>query len=147
MAMKQLKTMNTATRLKLCNRTLGFVLILMLASGIELEATSGIYVWSVWLHIILGVLLTVLSCYHIFLHYRRSNWFFRFAKNRYNITRVLWWIFLLTIVSGLVATFVWLGDNWHSHFGAIHGKIGFLMVILALIHSVRNMRKKKRCLL
>ena len=35
--------MNTASRLKLCNRTLGFVLLLMLVSGIQLEATSGVY--------------------------------------------------------------------------------------------------------
>lgn len=145
MAMKQLKTMNTATRLKLCNRTLGFVLIMMLASGIQMEATSGIYTWSVWVHINLGIMLTGLSCYHIFLHYRRSNWFARFAKSRNTVTRVLWWVFLLTVVSGMVATFIWLGDNRHSHFGAVHGKIGFLMVILAVIHAVRNMRKKKRC--
>lgn len=136
--------MNTASRLKLCNRTLGFVLILMLASGIQLEATSGIYAWSVWVHIILGILLTILSYYHIYLHYRRSNWFARFAKNRNSVTRILWWVFLLTAVTGVVATAIWLDGNKHSHLGAVHGKIGFLMVIVALIHAVRNIKKKHR---
>ncbi len=130
--------MNTASRLKLCNRTLGFVLLLMLVSGIQLEATSGVYTWSVWVHIILGILLTILSCYHIFLHYRRSNWFARFARNRKAVTRILWWVFLLTVVSGIVATILWLDGSLHSHFGGVHGKIGFLMVLMAVIHVARK---------
>lgn len=130
--------MNTASRLKLSNRTLGFVLLLMLVSGIQLEATSGVYGWSVWVHIILGILLTILSCYHIFLHYRRSNWFARFARNRKAVTRILWWVFLLTVVSGIVATILWLDGNLHSHFGGVHGKIGFLMVLMTVIHVARK---------
>lgn len=136
--------MNTASRLKLCNRSLGFVLLLTLASAIQLEATSGIYTWSVWVHIVLGLLLTILACRHIYLHYRRSNWFARFASNRNAVTRVLWWLFLLTAVSGLIATGIWLDGNEHSYLGAVHGKIGFLMVIAAIIHLARNIRKKKR---
>lgn len=142
--MKNGKTMNAATRLKRCNRTLGLVLILILASGIQLEATSGQYAWAVCVHIILGILLIVLSGYHIFLHYRRSNWFARFAKNRNSVTRILWWVFLLTAVSGLAASIIWLDGNPHSHLGAIHGKIGFLMVILTIIHVVRHKRKMKK---
>lgn len=34
---------NPASRLKICNRTLGITLLLMLVSGIQLEATSGRY--------------------------------------------------------------------------------------------------------
>lgn len=44
------KIMNAALRLKLCNRTPGIILLLMLISGIQLEATSGIYAWSVWVN-------------------------------------------------------------------------------------------------
>lgn len=133
--------MNTALRLKRCNHRLAFLLLITLASGIQLEATSGRYTWSVWLHIVLGILLTVLCAYHIFLHYRKSNWFARFAKNRNTVTRILWWIFLLTTVSGIAATIIWLDGNQHSHFGAVHGKIGFLMVLFAIIHAARNKRK------
>ena len=94
----------TAARLKRCNRSLGLTLLLILASGIQLEATSGRCAWSVWVHIILGVALTALSLYHIYLHYRTDNWFARFARNRNTVTRILWWVFLLTTVSGLAAT-------------------------------------------
>lgn len=135
---------NPSSRLKLCNRTLGITLLLMLASGIQLEATSGRYPWSVWVHIILGILLTVLSLYHIYLHYRKSNWFTQFAKNRNASTRILWWVFLLTAVTGIGATISWLADNQHTPLGGVHGKIGFLMVIIAIIHAVPHIRKKKR---
>lgn len=136
--------MNTASRLKICNRSLGFVLILILVSGIQLEATSGQYAWSVWVHIVLGILLIVFSAYHILLHYRRSNWFARFARNRNAVTRVLWWIFLLTAATGIVATIVWLDGNLHSRLGAVHGKVGFLMALAAIVHVVKNIRRKKR---
>lgn len=72
--------MNTVEKLKINDKSLGFTLILMLASGMQLEATAGSYAWSVWVHIVFGTLLTVLSICHIYLHYRFSNWFVRFAK-------------------------------------------------------------------
>lgn len=135
--------MTPAERLKACDKTLGIVLIVMLASGIQLEATSGRYAWSVWAHIALGIVLTVLSVWHIYLHYRWSDWFARFRKNRNRSTRILWWIFLLTAVTGIIATAVWLATHEHSHIGAIHGKIGFLMVIVGVIHAVGHKHKRK----
>lgn len=135
--------MNNATRLKICDGWLGRILILILASGIQLEVTSGKYAWSVWVHIVLGIILTVLSCYHIYLHYKTGNWFVRFAKNKNVVTRILWWIFLLTAVTGIIATFAWIGHDGHMPIGGIHGKIGFLMVIFGIIHAVRHIRKRK----
>lgn len=132
--------MKTAQKLKLCNRTLASILVLILASGVQLEATSGKYGWSVWFHIILGILLCVLSCYHIYLHYKFGNWFSRFAKNRNAVTRILWWIFLLTMVSGVAATVVWIGGHGHSPLGGIHGKIGFLMAIAAIFHVGKHIK-------
>ena len=67
----------------------------------------------------------------------------RFAKNRNKVTRVLWWVFLLTAVSGIAATIQWIVEGGHSPIGGVHGKIGFLMVIIAVIHAVRQ-RKKTR---
>ncbi len=126
--------MTTASKLKICNLSLGITMLLMLASGIQLEATSGRYAWSVWVHIALGIVLIALSLRHIILHYRFSNWFARFAKNRNRTTRILWWAFLLTALSGVGATILWLATPVHSHLGAVHGKLGFLMVTVAIIH-------------
>lgn len=135
--------MTPAERLRLCDRILGIVLIVMLVSGIQLEATSGRYAWSVWAHIALGIVLIALSCRHIYLHYKWVNWFARFAKNKNTVTRVLWWVFLLTAVTGIIATVVWLVGHDHSPIGAIHGKIGFLMVIVGVIHALGHKHKRK----
>ena len=136
--------MNTVEKLKINDKSLGFTLILMLASGMQLEATAGSYAWSVWVHIVFGTLLTILSICHIYYHYRFSNWFARFAKNRNTTTRVLWWMFLLTVISGLAATIQWLVENGHSPIGGVHGKIGFLMVIVAIIHAAKHIRQRKQ---
>ncbi len=136
--------MNTALKLRICNRGLGATIILMLASGIQLEVTSGRYAWSVWTHIILGLVLSVLSFYHIYLHYRFCNWFSRFARNRNAVTRILWWVFILTAISGVAATVIWLDGGIHSHIGAVHGKIGFLMVAFAAIHIFRHLHSRRK---
>lgn len=130
--------MKTATKLKLCNRWLGGIIFVILLSGIQLETTSSGYVWSVWIHIILGIALTILALYHIYLHYKFTNWFSRFARNRNKATRILWWIFLLSMASGIAATVHWLTAGTHSPLGGIHGKIGFLMVAAAIVHAMRH---------
>lgn len=63
------------------------------------------------------------------------NWFSRFAKNRNKGTRILWWVLLLTVATGVAATVVWLVDGGHTPLGGIHGKIGFLMVLAGIIHA------------
>ena len=70
--------------------------------------------------------------------------FARFAKNRNMLTRVLWWTFLLTVVTGFAATVGWLDGFNHSTLGGVHGKIGFLMVALGIVHAVRHLRQKHR---
>ena len=135
--------MKTASKLKLCNKSLGLLLVLMLVSGVQLEATSGKYPWSVWMHIMLGTLLCILVGYHIYLHYKSTNWFSRFAKNPNKVTRVLWWIFPLTAISGVAATAVWFGGA-HTPLGGVHGKIGFLMAVVAIIHIASHKEKYKR---
>lgn len=52
--------MNTAEKLKICNKLLEVTVILMLVSGIKLEATAGKHIWTVWIHIGLGTIITIL---------------------------------------------------------------------------------------
>lgn len=65
--------MNKTTKFKMCNRWLAVIMLLIFISGLQLEVTSGMYQWSVWVHIFLGLVLTILSLYHIFLHYRKKQ--------------------------------------------------------------------------
>lgn len=132
--------MKPATKLKISSKSLGIALLLTLASGIQLEVTSGRDTWAVWLHIALGIIVTVLSFYHIYLHYRRTNWFARFARNPRTVTRILWWTFLLTLLTGLATTAVWVDGFRHTPLGGVHGKIGYLMFIFAIIHLISHHR-------
>ena len=84
--------------------------------------------------------MAALSFYHIYLHYRRTNWFARFARNPRTVTSILWWTFLLTLLSGLAATAVWLDGFSHTPLGGVHGKIGYLMFIFVIIHLISQHR-------
>lgn len=133
--------MNTAAKLKVCDKLLGVSLVLILVSGIQLEATGGSESMG-WIHIGLGLILTALSVWHIYLHYRFTNWFSRFVRNSNTSTRILWWLFILTVLSGVVASVHWIASAYiHSTVGGVHGKIGFLMALAAIVHVGRHRRK------
>ncbi|MDD6313492.1 MAG: hypothetical protein PUA78_00530 [Porphyromonadaceae bacterium] len=56
------------------------------------------------------------------------------------MTRILWWITLLTLVTVVIATGHWLTSFTHSSIGGVHGKLGFMMIILCLCHIVKRIR-------
>ena len=72
-----------------------------------------------------------LSGWHIWLHFGKSNWFTRFHRQKSRLTRILWWATLATLASGIIATAHSLGSFTHGHIGGVHGKLGFLMIILS----------------
>lgn len=53
---------------------------------------------------------------------------------------MLWWISLFTLATGLASSLDCLGSGIHGHIGAIHGKIGFLMILLVVGHIVKRMK-------
>lgn len=132
--------MTKKEKLKLCNWLLLISTIAILASGIELEIIHGSSNLSVVLHIIIGVIFEALAIWHIFLHFGNRNWFLSFSKLKKPVTRILWWLFILTVVSGLVALFHWGGTLAHSPIGGIHGKIGFVMIAVAIGHICKRFR-------
>lgn len=112
----------------------------ILASGIQLEATGSSSVDWVWIHIVVGTFFMALGFLHIYIHLGASNWFSRFHKLKSPVTRILWWITLLTLVTVVIATGHWLGSFTHSSIGGVHGKLGFMMIILCLCHIVKRIR-------
>jgi hypothetical protein len=129
--------MKNASKLKLCDWALLPVMSLILASGIQLEVTGGAERWAVWVHIALGLVLMALAIWHVYLHYRRSNWFARFSRNRHVATKILWWLFVVTALTGIAAMIHWFDGYSHSPLGGVHGKLGFAMAIVAVLHVVR----------
>lgn len=112
----------------------------ILASGIQLEATGSSSVDWVWIHIVVGTFFMALGFLHIYIHFGASNWFSRFHKLKSPVTRILWWITLLTLVTVVIATGHWLTSFTHSSIGGVHGKLGFMMIILCLCHIVKRIR-------
>ncbi|MBO4966041.1 MAG: hypothetical protein J6C81_07240 [Muribaculaceae bacterium] len=69
-----------------------------------------------------------------------GNWFRKFSKIKSPVTRILWWLFLITVLSAIVALVHWLGTYAHSPVGGVHGKIGFLMIAVAIGHTIKRIK-------
>ena len=140
--------MKKITKLKVCNWGLLSLTTAILISGIQLEATHSNGLTSVWIHILTGVLFMGMAAYHVYLHFGKSNWFLKFRKQKSQVTRILWWIALVTLVSGVAAMVHWVTTFTHSSIGGVHGKLGFLMIILSIGHIIKRIkffkRKKKK---
>ena len=132
--------MNKIAKLKTCDWSLLLLIIAILTSGIYLEATDSSGFTAVWVHIIVGLLFFILIACHIFLHFGNSNWFARFHKLKSQFTRILWWVSLITLISGIVACIHWLVTFSHSPVGGVHGKLGFLMIILCFCHIWKRIK-------
>ena len=142
--------MKKITKLKICNWSLLSLTIAILISGIQLEATHSIGLTSVWIHILIGVLFIGMVAYHVYLHFGRCNWFSKFRKQKSQVTRILWWVALVTLVSGVAAMIHWITTFTHAPIGGVHGKFGFLMIILSIGHIAKRIKffrsKKKTAL-
>ena len=123
----------------LCNWSLLVATAAILISGIQLEVTHSSGDLSVWIHIIIGLLFMALVGIHIFLHFGRSNWFAKFSKLKSQATRILWWMTIITLITGIATAVRWIVTNTHSPLGGIHGKLGFLMIILSIFHIVNRL--------
>ena len=142
--------MKKITKLKICNWSLLAFTFAILISGIQLEATHSIGLTSVWIHILIGVLFIGMVAYHVYLHFGRCNWFSKFRKQKSQVTRILWWVALVTLVSGVAAMIHWITTFTHAPIGEVHGKFGFLMIILSIGHIAKRIKffrsKKKTAL-
>lgn len=91
------------------------------------------------LHVVVALPFMCLIIRHIYLHFQWKKWLTKFSKLK-GPTRILWWLYLLTFLSG-IATFIhWLIENEHSPLGGIHGKIGFLMIAFAIGHTIKRLK-------
>ena len=135
--------MTKVHKLKICDWTLAILLPIVLASSIQLEATSSSGIFPVILHIIVALPFICLIVWHIFLHFQWKKWLTKFSNLKVP-TRILWWLYILALVSGIVAFIHWLIESGHSTLGGIHGKIGFLMIALAIGHTIKRIKFFRR---
>ena len=136
--------MKKITKLKICDWSLLILTIAILTSGIQLEATHSSGLTSVWIHIITGLSFACLVAYHIYLHFGNSNWFSKIHNQKNQLTRILWWVSLITFITGIIASVHWLTTFNHAPIGGVHGKLGFLMVLLSMGHIIKRIKFFKR---
>lgn len=127
------------------NLALSALGILMLASGIMLETLHGQSLWfpfdvCAWLHAAVSLVFFILAVCHIHLHWGKvSRWLSGFRNTRRKPVKVLFVLSLLTFATGIAAVVAHVVHG-HTTLGGVHGKIGFVMALLALFHVVRRRR-------
>lgn len=132
--------MTKKTKLKLCDWSLLFLTVVILASGVQLEINpTGENVW-VWAHIVIGTLFISGIFWHISLHKSAKKRVEAKTRNHRDKHAVMGVSFLLTLLSGVVATCHWIGTYLHSTIGGVHGKFGFLLILAVIFHIVKHKR-------
>ena len=136
---------------RICNWFLLVLAILMLASGIQMEATAGadflgisFPVYMVF-HVVVAILMTAAIIWHIWLHFSWKEWVKRFSSLKRRDTKILAIVAALVPMSGILALLVLLFNGMQHHgVGGLHGKIGFAFLVVGIYHIVRRIRFFKR---
>lgn len=132
--------MKKVIKLKICDWSLLFLSVVIFASGLQLEINpGGQWIW-VWLHIIVGVILIIGIFWHVGLHKSGREKRQPRSVRQAHKDPFLGLLFALTLFSGIIAIFHWIGSYCHTTAGGIHGKAGFLFII-AIINHIRNYRR------
>lgn len=71
-----------------------------------------------------------------------TQWFAKIHRQKAQ-TQWLFWLSVLTFVSGIVATVVYFLHG-HTSVGGIHGKLGFVALALMLWHTYRRLKWYKK---
>lgn len=132
--------MKKAEQLKICNHILLVITVLMLASSIQLEVIAGSNQFWVWTHIVLGLLFFGFIFRHLYLHFKWRNWLKVLWRQKSANTRWMTATGILTLLTAFIATVGWILSPDHSTIGAIHGKLGFIFIALALWHIFKRIR-------
>lgn len=127
--------MKKLTKLKICDWTLLAIEITILASGLQLEITHGKSALWVWIHIALGTAMAVFVLWHLYLHFGNSGWGSKLKKKP--APRIIFIFFVLTFLLGFIAIPQYMLHG-HSSIGGIHGKLGYIFIILCLVHTLRH---------
>jgi len=135
--------MKKSTKLKICDRGLLPVLVLMLASSVQLEEW-WLGMGFIWTHLALGIVFFALITWHIQLHFNWQKWIDKFRKLKSSVTRWLAIFAALTLLTAIIATIHMFFTWHHSPIGGIHGKLGFIFLFLAIWHIIKRFKFHKR---
>lgn len=132
--------MRKITKLRICNWLLATLTLITLASSLQLEALPCRCPFWVWTHIAIASIFMSLIVWHIYLHFGWKSWFSRFRTQKSPVTRWLAIFGTLTLLSAAIALTHWFTDYSHSSIGGVHGKIGFIFIILTIGHTIKRIK-------
>ena len=131
-------------KLKICNISLLAITPAVLATSIILEASHGESVlglkFNFWviIHLVAVLVMTGLVCWHLRMNWGRiSGWAKKFTGKASGASKTLAILIAFTALTGLAAIPLWMFHG-HSTVGGINGKIGFLFILVCLIHTIRH---------
>lgn len=133
------------SRLTVINISLIVLLILTVASSVILECLGGKGLPAlrsmalVIIHIAVTLALMLLSYLHIKAHWGSlPQWRQRLCKTKKQ-NRWLLWATVLTFLTGLIAIVTFFMEG-HTSFGGIHGKIGYVAMLIMLLHLIHRQK-------
>lgn len=131
---------NKLSKMRLCDWGLIGLTIVTLASSIQLESTHCTSVSWVWFHILIATFFIVLIGWHLYLHFQQRNWVKMLKVQKSPVTRLLGIFCVLTIFSAIIAFLQWINVYSHTIAGGIHGKIGFLFIVICIAHTIKRIK-------
>lgn len=136
--------MNRKQKLKLCNLWLLGVAVLTLASSLQMEICGGKGVGSLsflqmmYLHCFVGFIMLILIILHLYLHFGTQNWITKIRCLKSVPTKRLCVVFAIMIILSIVALLHVFPQMVHTTVGAVHGKVGFLFLLLCMGHCLKR---------
>lgn len=109
--------------------------------GANLHCLTNSTLTIIHLAICLPMLLFV--CVHLWANCGKiTQWFAKIRRQKAQ-TQWLFWLSVLTFVSGVAAMVVYFSHG-HTPIGGIHGKLGFVALALMLWHTYRRLKWYKK---
>lgn len=130
--------MNRKSKLKICNLTLLILYLPTLITSLHMEVTGGASAAWTWSHIAVCTAFMVMIIIHVYLHIKWSAWDKRLIGRRRGVVRWMSVFGALVILSSIIVMAHWAATQTHSTIGGIHGKIGFIFLLIILIHIIRH---------
>ncbi|WP_286085306.1 hypothetical protein [Duncaniella freteri] len=132
--------MKKSKKLSICNWSLIILTIIITISSIQLESTHSQDEQWIWFHIVAGTMFVTAIIWHLYLHFNWKSWIKCLHKQKSLSTRWLAAFGALTFLSAVATLVHWFATYTHSPIGGIHGKFGFVFLILSIFHTTRRIK-------
>lgn len=142
--------MTKLKQLKIANTILLILLPLILFSSIQMEISSGdsfagiSFQWIVIIHVVINIIAILCTLWHLYLHFEWKNWISKIKKLKSVNAKTIIIVTCVVFISGMISLFHLLPSWQHGTIGGIHGKFGFLFILLGIYHIIQRWKWIKK---